>query len=289
MAMNDESAKCYVKVYLQGQVPVVREITQFPCRIGRIEDNDIVIPESSVSSHHATLTEADGVVYLEDQWSTNGVYLDGNRIGHADVTHPIRIILGRVTADFSPTEEGLDALPPFAIPLPGPRQPESPQPSRTVVEAPPVPQPSGDEDLPQFQAVATTSRGKGVGKQGIVCPHCWHRFDVSEFLFIARHQSLTGDPVLGADAQQRFLPTRFTAEGNAIDAAGMSCPDMACPRCHLRIPQAASEMLPLFLSIVGAPAAGKSYFLTAMTWELRRTLPRNFAISFTDTDAVNNH
>jgi hypothetical protein len=47
-------------------------------------------------------------------------------------------------------------------------------------------------------------------------------------------------------------------------------------------------MPPLFLSIVGATASGKSYFLTSMTWELRNTLSKNFAISFTDTDAVNN-
>lgn len=125
-------------------------------------------------------------------------------------------------------------------------------------------------------------------RRGIVCPHCWHRFAVEEFLFIARHQSLVGDPVLGADAQQRFLPSRFTPEGHAVDSAGMSCPDMACPRCHLRIPQTASEMPPLFLSIVGATASGKSYFLTSMSWELRNTLNRNFAISFTDTDAINN-
>ncbi len=36
------------------------------------------------------------------------------------------------------------------------------------------------------------------------------------------------------------------------------------------------EMEPLFVSILGAPASGKSYFLTAMTWQLRRTLPTPF-------------
>ena len=122
----------------------------------------------------------------------------------------------------------------------------------------------------------------------IVCPHCWHHFEVEDFLFIARHQSLVGDPVLGADAQQRFLQSRFTPEGNAIDSAGMSCPDMACPRCHLRIPQPASEMPPLFISIVGATASGKSYFLTSMIWFLRSIMPKEFAVSFTDTDAISN-
>lgn len=122
----------------------------------------------------------------------------------------------------------------------------------------------------------------------IVCPHCWHKFDVEDFLYIARHQDLVGDPVLGPEAQQRFLPSKFTPEGHAIDSMGLRCPDMACPRCRLRIPRAAAEMPPLFASIVGAPASGKSYFLTSMVWELRNTLARNFAMAFTDTDAITN-
>jgi len=122
----------------------------------------------------------------------------------------------------------------------------------------------------------------------IICPHCWHKFAIEDFLFIARHQSLIGDSVLGEEAQQRFFPSRFTPEGNAIDSAGTSCPDMACPHCHLRIPKPATEMPPLFISVVGATASGKSYFLTSMLWELRNALARNFAISFTDADAINN-
>jgi len=43
-------------------------------------------------------------------------------------------------------------------------------------------------------------------------------------------------------------------------------------------------MRPLFISVLGAPACGKSYFLTTMTWELRNTLPSRFMLSFTDTD-----
>jgi hypothetical protein len=129
---------------------------------------------------------------------------------------------------------------------------------------------------------------EGMTEQTIVCPHCWHRFRVEDFLFIARHQGLVGDPVLGENAQQRFLPSRFTPEGNAVDAAGLSCPDRACPRCHLRIPQPASEMPPLLLSIVGATASGKSYFLTSMVWELRRSLSSDFALSFRDADPINN-
>lgn len=151
----------------------------------------------------------------------------------------------------------------------------------------------GEEDERVGQDKKTTRR-PAILKQSkstrgdIVCPHCWHTFDVEDFLFIARHQDLVGDPVLGPEAQQRFLPSKFTPEGHAVDSAGLSCPDMACPRCHLRIPRTAAEMPPLFASIVGAPASGKSYFLTAMMWEMRNTLARNFAMAFTDTDAITN-
>jgi hypothetical protein len=48
------------------------------------------------------------------------------------------------------------------------------------------------------------------------------------------------------------------------------------------------EMEPLFVSILGAPASGKSYFLTAMTWQLRRMLPLQFRIAFTDADPALN-
>ena len=53
------------------------------------------------------------------------------------------------------------------------------------------------------------------------------------------------------------------------------------------MPEAALELFPLFVSIVGPPASGKSYLLTTMTRELRRTLPA-FALSFSDTDPVAN-
>jgi hypothetical protein len=47
-------------------------------------------------------------------------------------------------------------------------------------------------------------------------------------------------------------------------------------------------MQSIFLSILGAPASGKSYFLTAMTWLLRQTLPQRFALTFGDADPASN-
>lgn len=120
------------------------------------------------------------------------------------------------------------------------------------------------------------------------CPHCWHQFDVETILAVARHQDLTGDAILGPEAPQRFLPSRFTPDGHAVDARGMVCPELACPRCHLLIPQTILEKMPIFLPIIGAPASGKSYLLTAMVWQLRSSMPREFGFSFADADSSSN-
>ncbi len=94
--------------------------------------------------------------------------------------------------------------------------------------------------------------------------------------------------MLGPDFQQRFLPTRFTVDGEAVDARGFPCHSLACPKCHLEIPRALVDLEPLFLSIFGAPASGKSFFLASMTWQLRQIMASVFATSFSDADPLLN-
>ena len=123
----------------------------------------------------------------------------------------------------------------------------------------------------------------------VTCPHCWSEFPPDRALWIAQHPDLVGDPRLGADQPQRFLPTRFNIQGAAIDSRGFACHGLACPKCHLGVPRPMFEMRPMFLSILGSPASGKSYFLAAMTWRLRNVLPKYFAVGFNDADPVLNH
>ena len=120
------------------------------------------------------------------------------------------------------------------------------------------------------------------------CPHCWQRFAPEEVLWLAEHQDLLGDPMLTGADPQRFLPTRFSVDGDAIDAKNFNCSQLACPRCHLAVPRATLEMEPLFVSITGAPASGKSVYLAAMVWELRRLLGTTFSLAFSDADPVTN-
>ena len=119
----------------------------------------------------------------------------------------------------------------------------------------------------------------------VLCPHCWHPFAPEETVWIAEHPDLLGDPKLGVDQSKRFMPSRFTARGDAIDEMGEPATRMACPRCHLHVPRPLYQVPSLLFSILGAPACGKSYFLASMTWKMRQVLPRKFGVSLNDADA----
>jgi hypothetical protein len=120
------------------------------------------------------------------------------------------------------------------------------------------------------------------------CPHCWNTFPPEAVLWVSAHTDLLGDPRLGPEKQQRFLPTRFDLAGYALDARGVRCNELACPRCHLTLPRGLVEVEPFFVSILGAPACGKSFFLAAMTWQLRQELPRLFQVRFQDASPTAN-
>lgn len=122
----------------------------------------------------------------------------------------------------------------------------------------------------------------------VTCPHCWLAFEPQEVLWVAQHAELVGDPVLGPEAAARFLPSRFNAAGEALDSRDMPCQVLACPKCHLIIPRALIETPPMFVSMIGAPASGKSHLLASMTWQLRRVLRERFSIVFNDADALSN-
>ena len=121
----------------------------------------------------------------------------------------------------------------------------------------------------------------------VVCPHCWHEFPPAAVRFISEHAGLRGDAVLGDAAQLRFLSSRFDAQGRAIDPLGAACTRLACPRCHLELPPAAIELPQTILSIVGAPACGKSVMLAAATFSMRSGLVVD-GLEFLDADPTLN-
>lgn len=55
------------------------------CRIGRLSDNDLVLPDDSVSSYHAEIREVGDVHFLSDLESTNGTFINRNRISLSEL------------------------------------------------------------------------------------------------------------------------------------------------------------------------------------------------------------
>ncbi len=187
------------------------------------------------------------------------------------------------------------ALKPIPVPVPEPVVEPEPEP---VPVPEPIPEPElldeSQEEDPEHSDPEISEADQDLLQQVTLsgkmatCPHCWHKFDMSTVNYISKHPDLLGDPIVGAGEQRRFLPTRFNSQGYAIDAKGMVCTDMACPNCHLPLPVSTTELPSSMFSIVGAPASGKSYYLTSAIWELRKTLAEKFDLSLSDTDETFN-
>lgn len=142
-------------------------------------------------------------------------------------------------------------------------------------------------NINNFPAVNDVDFSEEVPDGDINCPHCWKSFSKENVCYISTHPDLLGDNIAGEFEQKRFVPTVYHSNGLPLDAKGMPCTDMACPHCHLRIPASIVDLTSFYISIAGAPASGKSYFLTSLIHSLRKKLPDN-DFSFYDVDPIIN-
>ncbi len=69
--------------------------------IGRQEDNDIVIPDASVSRHHAGIESDGNAFYLTDYQSRNGSFVNGQLVIFRKLAHGDVITIGNQTMTFS--------------------------------------------------------------------------------------------------------------------------------------------------------------------------------------------
>ena len=114
------------------------------------------------------------------------------------------------------------------------------------------------------------------------CPYCRTVSDIGDVLSVSVSPNLLGDSVLGEGEQSRFAPTNFTDNGLALDAEGGVCTDIACPCCHMSIPQDLMQLEQVVMSVVGTAGAGKSVFLASAIWQCRQLLKLKFGVGFRD-------
>jgi hypothetical protein len=65
-----------------------------PVSVGRGIDNDLVIRDVRVSRHHLAIEPASRGWVVRDLQSTNGTFLDGERVDEAVVDAPVELLLG---------------------------------------------------------------------------------------------------------------------------------------------------------------------------------------------------
>jgi hypothetical protein len=119
---------------------------------------------------------------------------------------------------------------------------------------------------------------ESMAEQKVVCPHCWFAFYSDKAMYISQHEELFGDPVLG-EVPMRIPAGEATRSRDGrmvVDSKGWEMFERACPQCRLQVPLEMLSQRPKFISIVGAPGSGKTYFLTVMLHQLRKTLAKQF-------------
>jgi len=163
--------------------------------IGRAEYNDLVFPDESVSTTHAKLQRREGVWVLVDLESTNGTFVDGEKISADTPLAPGALVrFGDVQLVFEPTDDalgvakggGTKVMSAFktaepAAPAPKPAPPSPPAgaaavkatvPSqRPVSPKPPAPAPAPAaprRPAPSAPAQTPEKKGKGCGASAAV-------------------------------------------------------------------------------------------------------------------------
>ncbi len=126
--------------------------------IGRADYNDLVIPDDSVSSAHAKLQRREGVWVLFDNESTNGTWVDGERVTDEAMLGPGAMVrFGEVSLMFEPTDDhlgtgsGSGTKVMGAVRLASPPPIPAPQP---VASAPPSPPDAAPPQAPLLVPVA---------------------------------------------------------------------------------------------------------------------------------------
>ena len=121
--------------------------------VGRADYNDLVLADGSVSTSHAKLQRREGVWVLVDLDSTNGTFVDGERVhGESPLAPGAAVRFGDVQLVFEPTDDAVavakgggtqvlrtpHSVPPAAKPTPSKPVPSKPPPAAKAAPAVPA-------------------------------------------------------------------------------------------------------------------------------------------------------
>lgn len=133
------SSSSYRLIVRTGPNPgMVFDITKDVNLIGRDVTNDVVLGDSEVSRQHSRLSRTPGGYVLEDMGSTNGTFVNGERLTSPRVLNPGDLVgIGEtvtMTFDVTSPESAETVARPAAQPQPAPSPTPSPVPSPTPAQ-----------------------------------------------------------------------------------------------------------------------------------------------------------
>ena len=137
--------------------------TRLPVRspvvnIGRADYNDLILPEPSVSTAHAKLQRREGIWIITDLGSTNGTFVDGERVTDEAVLTPgTTLKFGEIALLFEPVDEVADA------PRAGGTRVMPQLPADVAIwPAPPPVAPRPERPAPRRPVVGSARRSRGI-------------------------------------------------------------------------------------------------------------------------------
>lgn len=112
--------------------------------VGRVSDNTFEIPDSSVSSHHAEILLRGNSVVIKDLNSTNGSFINGEKITEAELKPGQILKLGTIEMRLEGAEgQSTPAAPPGKPSAPG----QAPRPKQTLDQTRIIPQGVNPDEL----------------------------------------------------------------------------------------------------------------------------------------------
>ncbi|MCA9543174.1 MAG: sigma 54-interacting transcriptional regulator, partial [Myxococcales bacterium] len=96
--------KCRISVERDGRW-VERTFDQAVVNIGAMDDNDLVLPEDTVSRFHCRIYQEDNAYVIQDLGSTNGTFVNKVRVKEAYLRPGCQISLGKARIEFQSVDE----------------------------------------------------------------------------------------------------------------------------------------------------------------------------------------
>ncbi|WP_198014608.1 FHA domain-containing protein [Methylobacter marinus] len=93
MCKTNSSAMGYLNIYFNDELKSKHQVSALITRIGRHQDNDVVIDNAGVSGNHAEIIKNGDQYTIHDLDSKNGVYVNGERISKKELKFGDEIII----------------------------------------------------------------------------------------------------------------------------------------------------------------------------------------------------